>query len=633
MSFDAVNDNDLYNISHWGEGYFSINPQGNIEVSTNSTSKGVELQKIVNAAGRAGLQLPLLIRFTDILQDRVSRLYEAFYKAIVETEYKGKYKLVYPIKVNQQQSVLRELMRAPEHTIGLEAGSKPELMAVIGLLGQKQSTIICNGYKDSSYIRTALIAQQMGHEVFIVIEKHSELQTLLQEAEKLAVQPKIGIRVRLITKSAGKWENTGGVKSKFGLNAAQVLDVVEQLKERNSLHYLQLMHCHLGSQIANIQDLRQCMQEVARYYVELRCLGAPISTIDVGGGLAVDYEGTHSNTDCSMNYSIHEYATHILLALRYLCQETDMPEPDIISESGRALTAHHAVLITNITDLEAVKKTRELPRIEPDDSHVIHEIWDTYQALAESPASEIYHYATHSLTEAYSMFKHGLLHLKEKAKVEQLYTNICLEIQQKLDESNPGDNELIAAINERLATKIFCNLSFFQSIPDAWAIGQIFPVLPISQLTPNPEMHAILQDLTCDSDGTIKQYTGNTVYNNTLRLPVYDENKPYHLGFFLVGAYQEILGNLHNLFGDTNSMDVKLKGGDDFEITDLISGDTITNVLSFANYDSKRLLQSYEKQLLNADLPNDKIQFYLNELRSIFTQQTYFDSKQNKGYL
>lgn len=632
MNFNA-SDTNLYNINQWGEGYFSINPQGNIEVSANEAANGVELQKIVNAAGRAGLQLPLLIRFTDILQDRVSRLYTAFHQAIRETEYGGRYKLVYPIKVNQQQSVLRELLRAPEHAIGLEAGSKPELMAVIGLLGQRQSTIICNGYKDSSYIRTALIAQQMGHEVFIVIEKHSELETILREAERLEVQPKIGIRIRLTTKSAGKWENTGGVKSKFGLNAAQVLDVIERLKEKNSLACLQLMHCHLGSQIANIQDLRQCMQEVARYYVELRNLDAPIATVDVGGGLAVDYEGTHSNTDCSMNYSIHEYATHILLALRYLCQEAGLHEPDIISESGRALTAHHAVLVTNITDVETVRKTRELPLIEPDDSHVIHEIWDTYRSLSASPASEVYHYATHSLMEAHSKFKHGVIHLQEKAKVEQLYTNICLEIQQKLDESNPGDSELIAAINERLACKMFCNLSFFQSIPDAWAIGQIFPVAPISQLTPNPEMHAILQDLTCDSDGTIKQYTGHTLYNNTLRLPVYDEKKPYHLAFFLVGAYQEILGNLHNLFGDTNSMDVQLNGEGDFEMTDLISGDTITNVLSFANYDSKRLLQSYERQLLNADLSSDKVQFYLNELRSIFTQQTYLDSKQNKGYL
>ncbi|MDI9819395.1 MULTISPECIES: biosynthetic arginine decarboxylase [unclassified Legionella] len=627
MNNNALAEENLYNISNWGEGYFTINAQGNIEVNKSLDEfDGVELQAIVNAASRAGLQLPLLIRFTDILHDRVIRLNEAFNQAILENDYRGTYKLVYPIKVNQESSVVRELLKAPQYSVGLEAGSKPELMAVIGLLGQIPSTIVCNGYKDSCYIRTALIAQQMGHEVFIVIEKRSELDIILRESTRLGIKPKLGVRIRLVTQGAGKWENTGGAKSKFGLNAEQVLDLITQLKANNSLDCLQLMHCHLGSQIANIHDIRHCMQEVGRYYIELRRLQAPVTTIDVGGGLAVDYEGTHTSTDCSMNYSIKEYATHILLALRPLCEEANMPEPNLISESGRALTAHHAVLVTNITDVELIKKTGELPPIEVDDSHVFRDIWDTYQSVSENSPNEIFNYATHALEEAHSMFKHGVISLREKAKVEQFFTAICFAIQQRLDENNPGDNELLTMINERMAAKIFCNLSFFQSLPDAWAIGQIFPVVPITHLTDKPTMHSVLQDLTCDSDGTIKKYTGSVCINSTLMLPPYNATNPYAIAFFLVGAYQEILGNLHNLFGDTNSLDVKLTGNGQFEITDLISGDTVTNVLNYAHFDTKRLLLSYEKQLIHADLPEEKIQTYLDELRSIFSQLTYLGS-------
>ncbi|WP_367605607.1 biosynthetic arginine decarboxylase [Legionella sp. W05-934-2] len=623
--------NNYYNLDNWGEGYFTINNNGNIEVTKNTNDSGVELKTIINAASRAGLQLPLLIRFTDILHDRVKRIYTAFATAIEEIDYRGTYTLVYPIKVNQENSVVKELLTAPGHQVGLEAGSKPELMAVIGLLGQNPSTIICNGYKDACYIRMALIAQQMGHQVYIVIEKQSELDIILKESIKMDVRPKIGIRIRLVTKGAGKWENTGGAKSKFGLNAEQVLDIVQVLKQEGYLDCLEFMHCHLGSQIANILDIRQCMQEVARYYIELRTLHAPIKTIDVGGGLAVDYEGTHSSTDCSMNYSLEEYATNILLALRNVCEDSEHPEPNIISESGRALTAHHALIATNITDAEIVKQSRELPLIEPDDSHVLRDIWDTYQSMSECTPTELFNYAFHSLNEAHSMFKHGVIKLKEKAKVEQFFTAICFELQSRLDENNASDNDLLTSINERLATKIFCNISFFQSMPDAWAIGQIFPVAPISHLTEPPTMHSILQDLTCDSDGTLKQYTGKSYLSSTLMLPNYDTNNPYHLAFFLVGAYQEILGNLHNLFGDINSLAVKLLGNGEFEMNDLVSGDTVTNVLNLAHFDTKKLLQSYEKQLINTELSEETIQHYLNELRSIFSQFTYLDANKSKG--
>lgn len=621
-------DSNLYNIEHWGEGYFNINNKGNIEISKTPDTKGVELLTIVDAARRAGLSLPLLIRCTNILHDRVRRIYTAFSESIAENDYSGTYQLVYPIKVNQEQSVVRELLKAPAHHIGLEAGSKPELMAVIGMLGDRKSTIVCNGYKDYSYIRMALIAQQMGHQVFIVIEKKSELDIILAESKRLKVKPTLGVRIRLVSKSAGKWENTGGAKSKFGLNAKQVLELVQELKAHDLLDCLQLMHCHLGSQIANIHDIRHCMQEVARYYVELRQLQAPISTIDVGGGLSVDYEGTHSNKGCSMNYSLNEYATHILLALKHLCQQAEIPEPNIISESGRALTAHHAVLISNITDIEVIEKAPILPLIEEEDSHVIRDIYDTYQAITDSSPLEIYNYAEHSLSEAHSLFKHGVISLLEKAKVEAFYTNICMELKERLDEENPSEDELLTKINENMAAKIFCNVSFFQSIPDAWAIGQIFPVAPISQLTEELNMHSILQDLTCDSDGTLKHYLGSSSVTSTLMLPPYNRENPYAIGFFLVGAYQEILGNLHNLFGDTNSLDVKLSDDGQFELDDLVSGDTVTNVLNLAHFDTKKLIQSYEKQLINSELPRETMLSYLNELRSIFPQLTYLDGKE-----
>lgn len=627
MDEHQATSNNFYNVAHWGEGYFQVNDSGNMEICKSPRSKGIELKKIVEEAQNMGLHLPLLIRCSDILHHRVKRINDAFQHAISEVDYQGSYRLVYPVKVNQQQSVSRELLKTPDYTIGLEAGSKPELMAVLGMLGNKVSTIICNGYKDNAYIRCALIAQQMGHEVFIVIEKRSELATILSESKKLGLVPKLGVRIRLVSKSAGKWENSGGAKSKFGLNAKEVLELIQQLKDQKILESLQLMHCHLGSQIANIQDIRNCMQEVARYYVELRQLNAPVSTVDVGGGLSVDYEGTRSSQGCSMNYSIEEYATHIMLALKPLCQEANIPEPNLISESGRALTAHHAVVIADISGIEQTEMTPMLPGVRDNDFRVIHDIYDTYHSISEGSPIEIHNYAEHSLNEAHALFKHGVINLKEKAKVEAFYTNICMELRDKLYEKNPNEMDLLAKIDEKLAAKVFCNLSFFQSIPDAWAIKQIFPIAPISQLNTTEFNSCILQDLTCDSDGTIKEYLGSSKVNTTISLPRYDSQNPYALGIFLVGAYQEILGNLHNLFGDTNSLDVKLFDDGTFELHDLVTGDTITNVLNLAHYDVKKLLQSYEKQLIQAKLSREETTRYLNELRSIFSQSTYLEDQ------
>lgn len=617
---------DPYNISQWSAGYFKINSYGNLIVNTsNKTCQdyAVELKTIVDTAKQAGLQLPLLMHFTDILQDRVTEICTAFAEAILENNYQGKYKLVYPIKVNQQQSVIQSLLANHSYSLGLEAGSKSELMAVIGLLKKTPSTIVCNGYKDSNYIRIAFIAQQMGHEVFIVIEKSSELDLVLKEYKNFTVKPKLGVRIRLVTKGAGKWEDTAGSKSKFGLNVAQLLDLIQQLKTHNALHHLQLIHCHLGSQVANILDIRYCIQEIARYYVELRQLQAPINTIDVGGGLGVDYEGTHSTAHCSVNYSIKEYAASILLTLQHMCQTANLPEPNLISESGRALTAHHAVLVTNIIDVEVTRES-PLPLIQDSESHVLQDIWKTYQSMPDSVEHETYNYATYALDEANSAFKHGLLNLADKYKVEQFFTAICLGIQQKLlAQGNSNNHELLDKINERLAAKIFCNLSFFQSIPDAWAIRQVFPIVPLTQLNEKKQMHCILQDLTCDSDGTIKEYLGQQQVQSTLLLPIFNANDPYYLAFFLVGAYQEILGNLHNLFGKINTINITLIGNGKFEINHLILGDKVENVLHYNHYMINDLLLSYQKQLNATALPATLIRNYLAELNNMLQQLTY----------
>ena len=625
MSLKGVESSSDYNIANWGAGYFQYNRLGQIEVINPLDGSTVSLQSIIHYANQSGLSCPLLIRFSDILVDRVKTIYQGFEEAIVEHDYQGGYQLVYPIKVNQEYVVVKSLLNVPNSPIGLEAGSRPELLAVLGVMGDASATIICNGYKDSAYVRLALIAQAMGHKVFLVIEKYSELALILNEASQLNLKPCLGVRIRLVTKGAGKWENTGGAKSKFGLNSEQVLALVEELKQQGMLDCLSLMHCHLGSQIANISDIRHCMQEVTQYYIALRQLHVPIATLDVGGGLAVDYEGTCSSTDCSMNYSIKEYASNILMTLIPACRAASVPEPNLISESGRALTAHHAVLVTNITDVERPRPNQDILPEDIQACHLIPEILDTLEILPSHLPLETYNYATASLEQAHSMFKHGLINLKQKAIVEAIFIEICLRLQEKLRSESSNQVELLQEINERVATKVYCNLSFFQSIPDSWAIKQIFPIAPLTQLLDKPSMQSILYDLTCDSDGTVKSYTGESHLLSTIMLPAYDEKNPYFLGFFLVGAYQEILGNLHNLFGDNSSLGVKLQGNGVFEIYDMAAGDTIEQVLTSAHFNMKHMVLSFEKQLKKANLPFDISRSYLNEILGHLSKPTYLE--------
>ncbi len=507
---------------------------------------------------------------------------------------------------------------------GLEAGSKPELMAVLAL-AKPGSVIVCNGYKDREYVRTALIGEQVGHEVFIVIEKPTELNLVLAEARKMNVKPRLGMRVRLASVGKGKWQNSGGEKSKFGLSASQTLAMLKTLRDAEALDTLQLVHYHLGSQLANIRDIQRALRECARYYAELRELGAPIVWVDVGGGLGVDYEGTNSRSSCSVNYSMQEYANKVVAALSDICVERDLPHPNIISESGRALTAHHAVLLTNVIEIEETAGRIAPQPPNADDPLILQDLWNGLANISRRNALETYHDAVHYLSEAKSMYILGQLSLEQWARVDEIYFATCFKVRETLA-NNPGvHNEILDELNELLADKLFCNFSLFQSLPDAWAIDQIFPVLPLNHLNRQPERRGILQDITCDSDGKIEKYVDGEGIEPTLPLPRYDDDSPKLIGIFMVGAYQEILGDMHNLFGDTHSVHVELNADGGYEFVNPLDGDTVSDMLRYVDFDPKDILTAYRNKLATSALPKETQKHYLEELTLGLSGYSYLE--------
>lgn len=615
---------DLYNIAYWSDGFFDINEAGRVVAYPDGRRghAGIDLIQLAETMHEAGLTLPILVRFTDILKQRLKRLHDSFAQAITEYGYQGVFKGVYPIKVNQQRRIVEEVVK---QGVGLEAGSKPELLAVLGLLTQPDSVVVCNGYKDREYIRLALIGQCLGHRVYIILEKLSELDIVLEEAKKMGIVPCLGIRVRLGTKGAGKWQDTGGEKSKFGFSAAQVLSIVERLKKAGQISLLQLLHFHLGSQIANIADIQRGMRECARYYSELHALGVPIHTVDVGGGLGVDYEGTRSRSFCSMNYSIQEYANNIVYTLGEVCKEKNLPHPTIITESGRAMMAHHAMLIVNVIDVERVmSEEKQLKPVEPEEAAVLRELWDGYSNISERSVSEVYHDACYWMSEVRSRYNLGILSLAECARAEEIYIAICNKASDLLKHSVRSHREVLDEVNEKLADKFFCNFSLFQSLPDAWAIDQVFPIMPLSRLNEKPTRRAVLQDITCDSDGRVDNYVDGEGVDTTLPLVPYDPDKPYLLGIFLVGAYQEILGDMHNLFGDTHSLHVELSE-EGYRLSHPIRGDLVENVLRYVHFDSQELLASYRAQFARANLPPEETEAYLEDLKEGLRGYTYLE--------
>ena len=618
----------VYNIDRWSEGYFDINPQGELCVKplTTESSQSINLPALCQDLKSNGLTYPILVRFTDILSHRVTTLVNSFGQAKAERNYKGKYTAVYPIKVNQQYSVVEKIIGHTSEKVGLEAGSKPELMAILGV-SQNPITIVCNGYKDSEFMRLACIGKAMGHQVHVVIEKVSEVQALVAAANDIGAMPAIGIRIRLNSIGKGKWQNTGGEKGKFGLSANQVLQVIEQLKQADQLQYLKLVHFHIGSQIANIRDIHNAIRECARHYAELRQLGVPVETIDVGGGLGVDYEGSGSRSACSMNYTVAEYAKNVITPIAEICEIFDLPQPNIITESGRAMTAHHAVLVTDIIDVEKAPVPETIAAPDNEAPAILQELWRSLQLTDERYALESYHDAVHLFGDAHQQYVVGLISLKHWAQIEQLYFKILSRVQALLDPRARAHREVLDEINEKLADKLFVNFSLFQSMPDVWGIEQLFPVMPIKYLDQPLVNRAIVQDITCDSDGQIRQYADGAGIESSLPLPAYTANNDYLMGMFMVGAYQEILGDLHNLFGDTDSVHVELNKASEvgYELTQMLKGESVAEVLAHVQFDPELLMNSFQSQVdkLNLD-PTMKSQF-LTELQAGLTGYTYFE--------
>lgn len=620
---------DLYNIAYWSDGFFDIDSKGHLIAYPDGRRDrpGIALDTLANEMSQSGLSFPILVRFPDILRQRFHKLEKAFAHAMQEYGYKGAFKSVYPIKANQQRRVLEEILRYNHagNSVGLEAGSKPELLAVLALSSSAGGVIVCNGYKDREYVRLALIGQRLGHHVYIILEKLSELEIILEEAHKMGIKPCLGIRIRLASTGSGKWQDTAGEKSKFGFSAAQILNIIERLREAKSLDILQLIHFHLGSQIANIADIQRSMNECARYYKELRHLGVPIHTIDVGGGLAVDYEGTRSRSFFSMNYTIQEYANNIVYVLEETCKQYQLPHPQIITESGRAMVAHHALLIMNVIDAEQAVPNEELVSVSPDEANVLRELWDGYQNISERSALEVYHDACHWMGEAHSMFNHGIVSLAERARAEQIYLATCIRVRDLLKHSVRSHREALDELNEKLADKYFCNFSLFQSLPDAWAINQVFPIMPLSGLNQKPGCRGVLQDITCDSDGRVDYYIDGAGVESTLPLLPYHPDKQYLLGIFLVGAYQEILGDMHNLFGDTHSVNVELLSDGKCQLVHPVEGDMVKDVLRYVQLDSKELLASYHEQFKRANLSPEETEDYLKTLTEGLDGYTYLE--------
>jgi arginine decarboxylase len=610
---------DLYNIPQWGEGYFDVAANGHLLVRPlrERSPVAIDLYELAQQLPKEGLQLPVLVRFSNILHDRVDALTGAFTEVIMDLKYEGRYTAVYPIKVNQQREVIEEIVAHGGKRVGLEAGSKPELAAVLGMAAPG-SVIVCNGYKDRGYIRRALIGQKLGHQVYIVVEKLSELPLVIEESKTLNVAPQIGLRVRLSSIGAGKWQNTGGEKSKFGLSCTQVLEAVELLRAAGQLESLKMVHFHLGSQIANVQDIQRGMREAARFYAELRVLGAPVDMVDVGGGLGVDYEGTRSRSYCSMNYSQREYARNIVRTLQEVCAETGQPQPDLISESGRALTAHHAVLITSVIDHESAPSTA--PKAPANDAPaILRDLFELIGGVEKRGALECLHDAASLLSEAQAQYTHGALTLSQRAYAEQTYYTVCRAVIPKLDDGIRSHREVLDELREKLAEKYFCNFSVFQSVPDAWAIEQVFPILPIHRLDERPGLRASLCDLTCDSDGRIDHYVDRGGLEPTLPLHALKKGEDYLIAFFMVGAYQEILGDMHNLFGDTNAVNVVLDGKGGWKLQGAEQGDRTDELLRYVHLAPEELAKTYRKKCEAAGVSAE----LLAELEAGLTGYTY----------
>ena len=580
---------ELYNVDGWGKDFFSINDAGHVQVTPQGTAKGaIDLKELVEDLKSRGCNLPILIRFSDILKFRIEQLFGAFAAAIAEHDYKGRFRGVYPIKVNQQRHVVEELVEygAP-HGLGIEAGSKPELLVALALHENPDAYILCNGYKDKAFIETALLAQKLGRQVIITVDRAQEIDTIISCSRELDVRPVIGVRARLSTKGAGKWVESTGDRSKFGLNTGEIVDAVAKLKTEGMLDCLQLLHFHIGSQITAIRAIRDAMREASRIFVELHLMGANMRVIDCGGGLGVDYDGSQTNFHSSVNYSLAEYARDIVSEISEACSAKGVPHPDIVTESGRALVAHHSVLVFNVLGSNEILDGKAPELVGSDEHRIIQQLYEAYINVSVKNFQETYHDALQLKEEAVSAFTLGVLGLRERARVEQLFWAVCERIL-KIVRDLPYVPDDLEGLERQLSDTYYCNFSLFQSMPDHWAVKQLFPAMPIERLDKQPMRRAVLADLTCDSDGKIDHFIDLRDVKHFL--PLHSLNgEPYHIATFLVGAYQEILGDLHNLFGDTDAVHVKL-AEDGYSVEHVVEGDSVTEVLSYVQYSKDDLI-------------------------------------------
>jgi arginine decarboxylase len=580
---------ELYEVARWGKGYFSVSNSGHVLVHpTKEPTRSIDLKQLADDLQARGINLPLLIRFRDILKHRLADINDAFQTAIAQHQYTGQYVCVYPIKVNQQRQVVEEVLSfGNPYRFGLEAGSKPELLAVMAV-ASNDTPIICNGFKDAEYIETAMLAQKIGRQIIPVVEKYTELGLVLEYAEKVGVRPRIGMRVKLAARGGGRWQSSGGYRSKFGLTVAEILRGLDELKTRGMEDCFKLLHFHLGSQIPNIRIVKHALNEAARVYTELARAGAGLEYLDVGGGLGVDYDGSQTNFESSMNYTLEEYANDVVYHIQTVCDDAGVPHPTIISESGRAVVAYHSVLIFNVLGVSGFAP-ESLPPSPPGElEQPLVDLTEAYANVTTRNALESYHDSQQALDMALNLFSGGYLPLEQRVYAETLYWAICRKLQRLVQHMDEVPEDL-QNLDDVLSDTYFCNFSLFQSIPDSWAIKQLFPVMPIHRLNERPTQHAVLGDITCDSDGKIDQFIDRRDVKKTLPLHTFN-GEAYHLGVFLVGAYQEILGDLHNLFGDTHAVHVSLDGSGSVVLDEVIKGDTVREVLDYVEFDAETLL-------------------------------------------
>jgi arginine decarboxylase len=590
---------ELYNIGAWGRGFFDINELGHVVVSPRGPDHGsIDLRELVDDLHHRGLHSPLLIRFSDILHTRVQQLCECFQGAIAENDFKGSYRGVYPIKVNQQRHVVEELVKYgnPYH-LGLEAGSKPELLVALAMLEDPEALLICNGYKDRAYIETVMLAQKLGRRPIIVLDRFQELETALQVSRELEIRPCLGVRARLSTRGAGKWVESTGDRSKFGLTASEIVEVVSRLRERDMLDCLQLLHFHIGSQISSIRAIKDALREGSRIFVELHALGANMRYFDAGGGLGVDYDGSSTNFHSSANYTLEEYVADVVLAIAEACNARRVPHPDIITESGRALVAHHSVLVFDILGVNEVLIGTSPQSANGDEHDVILKLHEVWEGITRKNFQEAYHDALDLKEEATSAFNLGYLDLKARAQAEALFWSCCEKILKIVRELEYVPDEL-DGLERGLSDFYYGNFSVFQSAPDHWAVKQLFPIMPLQRLNERPLRRAVLADLTCDSDGKIDQFIDLHDVKQVLELHT-PAQEPYYVGLFLVGAYQEILGDLHNLFGDTDTAHVAL-AEDGYRVEHVVEGDTVSEVLSYVQYSRSELVARFRRAVEDA---------------------------------